>query len=156
MARLDVTGKSNKMPNYSERGSAGTGKTKIIHDYHSIQRDNSSKEERSSRGLGVQALTFTFYIAFLVLFVVAFYRYTAGMPLPTFTGLLNFIQTCPNVTLHPHIIGSIEADWGIFNFFRDFINTLTTIFGVGMYACSSIAQVILLLGWFLAWAFAIV
>lgn len=117
---------------------------------------SSRSIDSSTRGLGMKALTFVFYVFFLVLFIVAFYRFTVGMPIPTFTGLLNFIQTCPNVTLDPHFIGTISADWGIFNFLRDFINTLTTILGVGMYACSSVTQVIILVAWFLAWAFAIV
>ena len=119
-----------------------------------ISRDTGSYD--STRGLGMQALTFVFYIFFLVIFTVAFYRFTAGLPVPTFTGLLNFIQTCPNVTLDPHFIGTITADWGVFNFFRDFINTLTTILGVGMYGASCITQVILLIAWFIGWAFAIV
>lgn len=121
-----------------------------------IVQSISNTKTTSSTGLGTKALTFVFYIAFLVLFTIAFYRYTLDMPLPTFTGLLDFIQTCPNVTLNPHFIGTIDADWGLFNFIRDFINTLTTILGVGMYGASCITQVILLIGWFIAWAFGIV
>lgn len=121
-----------------------------------LESHSVASYDKPSQGLGLQLLTFSIYSIFLALFCVAFYRYTAGMPLPTFTGFLEFLPTIPNLTLSPEFLGSIAGDWGIFEFLRLFINSLISILGVGLYACSCILQVITFVSWFLIWAFGIV
>lgn len=81
-------------------------------------------------------------IVFVMLLVYALFRvfFSSGQTL-TFTGLLdtlaNFKAPFPNLSIANN---AITAEWGIFNFFKDFLNIFINIFDFATFLAKSMTN----------------
>lgn len=97
-----------------------------------------------------------FLVAFCFLLVVSVFRVANGGYALTFQSFLDSIQNMPSITdFVANLDLTITADWGIFNFLRDFINVLGTLTTSAMYITGLLMQVIVSIGWVIGWAFGI-
>ena len=77
-----------------------------------------------------------------LLFIIAFFRSVNGSEPLTFTGLLETLSNSPKIALTNFLDFSINGDWGFFDFFRDFINLLSSILSVIVWLFSQLIQCI--------------
>lgn len=92
-------------------------------------------------------------VIFIILCLFAFSSALMGRDSSlSFTGLLNSISSVPTIDMSKifDFVNDINitSDWGVFNFFRDFINNFVlSLLGVAIYFCTAIAQLIVFLVW---------
>lgn len=79
-------------------------------------------------------------LSICLLFVVAFFRSINGSDPLTFTGLLETLSNSPQIALTNFLDLSIGGDWGILDFFRDFINILGSVLSVVVWIFSQLIQ----------------
>lgn len=73
---------------------------------------------------------------------------TSGQEI-TFTYLMQVIQAAPNITIDLDFLNiSIGSDWGIFNFLREFINSLVGVATFGAWLCLNFIQIMIYLIYF--------
>ncbi len=95
-------------------------------------------------------------VAFCFLLIVSFFRIASGGYALTFQSFLDSIQNMPSITnFAANFDLTISADWGVFNFLRDFINMLGTLTGSAVYISSLLIQVFVTVAWVIGWAFGI-
>lgn len=115
-------------------------------------RDNRALYRRSVsafRSVGAFAGGFSniFYVIFFILFALMFYSYAFNMEQTyTFTGFLNAMSEVPQID-NSWIVNfsnlTIEGDWGLFDFFREFIiNTSIRIISFLLYMVTGIGQLL--------------
>lgn len=109
----------------------------------------------SQRGAGSSVLG----IVIGILLIAAFMSMLTGGQPKTFASLLETIQDCPQIDITFLLdwieVPRITADWEVFNFLRDFINSWLDLAG-GLWSFiffvgNGIVNFILLLIWFLRW-----
>lgn len=102
---------------------------------------------RSSQILGI--------ILVIMLIAVAIRFAMGSESIPTFTGFLETLTSAPeiNIPFLTQTTGIIMADWGIFNFIRDFINTLMQIVDVLIFFFNGILSVLTYVVYFFRWLF---
>lgn len=86
-------------------------------------------------------------VLFVILLLSALFSSLSGSPTSfTFSGLLEKLSTCPSLYgdwMTTLTDARIYNDWGVFNFFRDFLNMFMSILSVGVYMCTGIVQLLL-------------
>lgn len=96
-------------------------------------------------------------IILLVLICVALVRATLGGSYVSLTSFLDFMSKAPDIPLN--WIGifqtGIVGDWGAFNFFKGFLNSISQIIGAGLYLSTGIAQLVVFISYFIGFIFMI-
>lgn len=111
-----------------------------------MKNNNVSKSEVVSN---------VFVILFAILFIISLFRVMYNNELLTFTGLLETLSDAPTITLPAALDYTITADWGFFNFFRQFLNMFTSLFSVLVFVAAAIVQVVIYIYWILNYLFLI-
>lgn len=63
----------------------------------------------------------------------------------TFSSYLEFLSNAPTVDFTAvKVFNSITSNWGLFNFFRDFLNTLGAFSNVIFFVCANIINVLVM------------
>ncbi|HBP44123.1 MAG TPA: hypothetical protein DD621_05640 [Clostridiales bacterium] len=92
------------------------------------------------------------FIIFLLLLVISFVRLLFNSSLVTFTGFLDFLTTCPTITIPTSFYNSLSLagiDWGIFNWFRNFLNFFTSSFSFIIFIITNLINALSIVFWFL-------
>lgn len=87
----------------------------------------SNNHTSSFKGIGIFGLIFCF------IFVIAFANYlkTGQFSNISFKSFIEFLSSAPNIDISWSLVDlTIYAEWGIFNFLRDFFNWFTNMFEV--------------------------
>lgn len=94
-----------------------------------------------------------FKALFIVLFMVSFFNAVSGNGrIITFTGLLNALSEAPSIDISwiGHFMDlTIKNDWGLFDFFRTFLNQFMGIIGLMLYFVTGVAQIVVFFSYFL-------
>lgn len=94
----------------------------------------------AERGVGF------FHVVFLFLFVIMFFSVATGSNQEvTFTSLLEVLSDSPVISsdwVESFRDLSIGSDWGIFNFLKDFLNTIIQVIGFLLYIVNGLVQVV--------------
>lgn len=120
----------------------------------SQERQLSKRTKSSNRSMGNSVSSGGFFrIAFFVLFVLMFYSVATGSSQEvTFSSLLDILSGAPvidNSWVQSFRDLSISSDWGVFNFLRDFLNTLMQIISFALYIVSGLVQVVVYFAYFI-------
>ena len=87
-----------------------------------------------------------FKIVFFVLFIVMVFNVISSNDrVITFTSLLEGLEESPSVSskwVTSFAANTISSDWGIFNFLRDFINSLIPIISFFLFIINGLVQVV--------------
>ena len=97
-------------------------------------------------------------IVLLVLLVVVLIRRFKGVnSYPTFTGFLEYFTNikAPSIPFLSEVSNGITADWGWFNFFRDFLNGFMSIVDVLIFFVNGLISVVSYIVIFFNWLFAV-
>ena len=100
--------------------------------------------------------SFVFNILFLVfsiLFIISLIRTMTGAPVLTFAGFLESLTTVPQINLASFIDLTIVGDWGIFEFFRSFLNFFTSALSLLIYTATQLINLLMLIIWALKYFF---
>lgn len=92
-------------------------------------------------------------IVSVCLVLLALIRTINGGTPVTFSGFLEYVSNCPNITSRAWLDYTIYADWGVFNFLRDFLNIFTSLFSVLLYVFANLVQIVLYVGYFVSFIF---
>ena len=93
------------------------------------------------------------FLAFLII-ISLIRKVNAGTPV-TFSSFLNWLGDVNSFHLGVNISDfTISSDWGMFNFFKEFLNIFTTSFGVISFIGSNLINLLVFLGQFLLFLFA--
>ena len=151
MSKRDLNNFILKHDNYVYHRSSSHRPLNVAFDRSKFDKWKLSQYDRSESihltGVGV------FGVIFIILCLFAFSSALMGMESSlSFTGLLNSLSSVPTIDmskifdfLNDFII---TLDWGVFNWFRDFLNNFfLPLFGVAIYFCTAIAQLIVFLLW---------
>lgn len=106
---------------------------------------------RESPRLGFSILGLIFVVLILAVLIR---RFNNSDDIPTFTSLLEFLSNIktfeiPFLSFSPVSFG----DWGIFNFLRDFIASISQIVNVGVFICNGLVVLIQYIIVFCQWLF---
>lgn len=95
-----------------------------------------------------------FFLLFCILLIFSLVRIlNNGSPL-TLSSFLDYLSTAPQLVANGGFINlSIVADWGVFNFLRDFLNIFAGLLSCLIYLGSMIIQLITYIIWFLKYLF---
>ena len=78
-------------------------------------------------------------IMFLLLIITLFRTLIGrGDKILTFEGLLNFLNNFPSFDIENLPNLTINGDWGIFNFFRNFLNIYTGALNLLIFLCANL------------------
>lgn len=117
--------------------------------------DASEKRRVNSLRVGF----FTRLLGFIIVFLlcVGMYRVASGNSIPTFTDLLNLLQSTPPFQI-PLIASTISeslagADWGIANYFRTFLLGLAQSLDFIIWVVNCLIQVVQFLFHIIKWVF---
>ena len=83
-------------------------------------------------------------IIFLLLLSLNFYRVIVGNHTVSFSSFITFLSETDTFDI-PTLIRDLEivADWGVFNFLRDFFNTFIAIIQALLYICTLIGHIVI-------------
>lgn len=98
-----------------------------------------------------------FNIIFLVILVMCVIRFTFTNSTISFTGFLEFLQNCPSVQMPSSFINNltITESWGIFDFLRNFVNSLGTILGTVLWLIGNLLNGIVFIFYFIGFVFGV-
>ena len=106
------------------------------------------------KGKAKNIILFTGSCIMILLLFIALIRNAQGWQHLSFSSFLDYLTTSPTIIPSFSVTDfAIVSDWGIFNFFRDFFNIFTQTFGVLIWICSSIFNVLLYLFYFVRFIF---
>lgn len=92
-----------------------------------------------------------FTVVFMAIFLLAFFSAASGSDNTiTFTSFLNALADSPSIDtswIKTFNDLRISSDWGVFDFLRDFINTLMDIVSVMLWIITGVAQLIVYVGY---------
>lgn len=113
---------------------------------------NTKRNNLRSSYLGMCVSVFAVLLCFML--IVSLVRKTAsGDPL-TFSSLLNWLGNLRSFSLQVNISDfTIVADWGLFNFLRNFLNIFTTSFGILYFLGANLINLLIFIGQFLLFIF---
>lgn len=118
---------------------------------HLRTRDNTIVNKNDYTGLRI------FNIIFLVILIMCVIRFTFTSTTISFTSFLEFLQNCPSIEMPNSIINnlSITDSWGVFDFLRNFINSLGTILGTVLWLISNLLNGIVFIFYFIGFIFGV-
>lgn len=106
------------------------------------------------KGKAKNIILFTGSFIMILLLFIALIRNAQGWQHLTFSGFLEYLTTSPTIIPSFSITDfAIVSDWGLFNGLKDFLNIFTQLFGIIVWVCSSIINVLLYLFYFLRFIF---
>lgn len=118
----------------------------------------TSKTSTSSIVFILGALVVVILLAFILRYgqyadKIATGEISPGSILPTFSEFLDILSNSPTISPNFNIIPTILGDWGVFNWFRDFVNGLTTIIDFVLWLVQNLFLVLEYMFYFLKWVF---
>lgn len=120
----------------------------------SVGRDVSEEVDsvRESPRLGFSILGLIFVVLILAVLIR---RFNNSDDIPTFTSLLEFLSNIKTVEIPFLKFNPVTdlGDWGLFNFLRDFIASVSQIVNVGVFMCNGIIALIQYIVVFCQWLF---
>lgn len=118
---------------------------------HIRTRDNTIVNKKDYTGLHI------FNIIFLVILIMCVIRFTFTNTTISFTSFLEFLQNCPSIDMPSSLIKnlSITESWGVFDFLRDFINSLGTILGTVVWLIGNLLNGITFIFYFIGYIFGV-
>lgn len=85
---------------------------------------------------------------FLIIFIISVARSLFGGQSLSFSGFLNSLDSVPSIKINWTMIdGSIGGSWGIFDFFRTFLNSVIVVVNVLVYMLSLLLNLLIFLAW---------
>lgn len=93
------------------------------------------------------------FLVFSILFIISLIRTMTGAPTLTFAGFLESLTTVPQISVGGFVDLTIVGDWGIFEFFRSFLNFFANALSILIYAASQLINLIMLIVWALKYFF---
>lgn len=78
---------------------------------------------------------------------------TISSILPTFDGFLNTVANAPVINPVFNVISIAFGDWGVFNFFRDFLSTIVTVFNFLLWLAQNLIACLEYIFYFAKWLF---
>ena len=118
---------------------------------HIRTRDNTIVNKKNYTGLHI------FNIIFLVILIMCVIRFTFTNTTISFTSFLEFLQNCPSIDMPSSLIKnlSITESWGVFDFLRNFINSLGTILGTVVWLIGNLLNGITFIFYFIGFIFGV-
>lgn len=118
---------------------------------HIRTRDNTIVNKKDYTGLHI------FNIIFLVILIMCVIRFTFTNTTISFTSFLEFLQNCPSIDMPSSLIKnlSITESWGVFDFLRNFINSLGTILGTVVWLIGNLLNGITFIFYFIGFIFGV-
>lgn len=118
---------------------------------HIRTRDNTIVNKKDYTGLHI------FNIIFLVILTMCVIRFTFTNTTISFTSFLEFLQNCPSIDMPSSLIKnlSITESWGVFDFLRNFINSLGTILGTVVWLIGNLLNGITFIFYFIGFIFGV-
>ena len=119
------------------------------------------KYTRTKNNVVVDKNSYSFYrifnIIFLVILIMCTIRFTFTNTTITFTSFLEFLQNCPSIDLPKSFINNltITESWGVFDFFRNFCNSLGTILGTAIWLIANLLNGIVFIFYFIGFVFGV-
>lgn len=146
-----MSSKKKFTPARVERVSA----TDTFKSRYSVPRSQIEKLSKphlatSSIVLRVFALVF-----FLVLFTSLVIKLQGNSGTLTFESFINFLATAPQISPSFAVIPKFTADIGIFQFFADFINYVSTIINILVFLFKNLLNLVTYVVWFFGWVFCV-
>lgn len=92
------------------------------------------------------------FVLFLILFLISFIRLLFNSEVVTFTGFLDFLTTCPTISLPTSfydVLSLSNVDWGIFNFARNFIGFFGNSLSFIVFIITNLINCLSVVFWFL-------
>ena len=151
MSKRDLNNFILKHDNYVYHRSSSVRPLNVAFDRSKFDKWKLSQYDRSESNH--IAYVGVFGVIFIILCLFAFSSALMGRDSSlSFTGLLNSISSVPIIDMSKIFVFvndmNITLDWGVFNWFRDFLNNFfLPFFGVAIYFCTAIAQLIVFLVW---------
>lgn len=113
-------------------------------------------DRKSSISLGRNVVLCIFCFCALVSFVWAVTGTKSIFSFSTFLETLSNVPQIPTNWIRSFVNNTIESDWQLFNFFRDFLNRfIMPLLGVISFLCIGVAQLITYAIWFVGLLFGI-
>ena len=118
---------------------------------HIRTRDNTIVNKKDYTGLHI------FNIIFLVILVMCVIRFTFTNSTISFTSFLEFFYYCPSVQMPSSFINNltITESWGIFDFLRNFVNSIGTILGTALWLIGNLLNGIVFIFYFIGFIFGV-
>lgn len=116
------------------------------------QTDKLSKPRLATSSIVLRVLSLVFL---LVLFTSLVMKLQGNSSTLTFESFINFISTAPQISPSFAVIPKFTADIGIFQFFADFINYLSTILNILVFLFKNLLNLITYVVWFFGWVFSV-
>lgn len=92
----------------------------------------------------------------LLLVATLFQSLAGATPSLTFSGLLQYMSNAPELSGDWMLTLNdlrIYDDWGLFNFFRDFLNIIMTVLSSAVFLCTGVAQLIVYMAYIIGFLF---
>lgn len=116
-------------------------------------RWDKHSDERRVASSNVNFLLYFLYLSFCLLLIVCLFRVASGMEPLTFTALLEGLNNCPSIMPNGFVNLTIDGDWGIFEFFRHFLNIFTGGLSILLFTGALLVQVVVFICYFTGWFF---
>lgn len=157
MSKRDLNRFILKHDNYEYHRSFLYKPVSVAYDRSKFEKWKLSQYDRSeSNNIGGRGVL---GVVFIILCLFAFSSALMGRDSTlSFTGLLNSISSMPTIEMSKvfDFVNDlrITLNWGVFNWFRDFLNDFfLPLFGVALYFCTAVAQLVVFLVWIFKFIF---
>lgn len=96
----------------------------------------------NDKGSGLKIVFFIFTLIISIALIFSVIRISFGGSSLSFTSLLNYSANSPKVDISFVEYYRIGGDWGLFDFFRLFLNMIMSIFDIGVWLCKNIYNLV--------------
>lgn len=93
-------------------------------------------------------------LIFVILFLISYIRFCFNAGSVTFEGLLQFLNSCPQVDFNLALTAfTINGDWGLFEFLRNFFNIFGILIGFIVFLVGNLFNLFTFVFWFIKFIF---
>lgn len=116
------------------------------------QIDKLSKPHLATSSIVLRVLVFVFLLVLVTSLIMKLQGNSGTL---TFESFINFLATAPQISPSFAVIPKFTAEIGIFQFFADFINYLSTIVNILVFLFKNLLNLVVYVVWFFGWVFSV-
>lgn len=145
----------SKSVSSTTRVKAGRGSTSTVNSRSGSKSISLSSSSSWSFSLSASSIVRACAAIVLLLLCINMFMVLQGQENNkwTFSRLLYVLEGMPDLKLENWRLSTIVADWGYFNFFRDFLNLFVSPINTALFVIGGVATVITFCGYFLGYLF---
>lgn len=103
----------------------------------------------NEKGYGLKIIFSILALIFSIVLLFSVFRIVFGSDPVSFSALLNYAASTPQIDISYVDYLYIGGDWGLFDGLRSFLNTIMSVFNIAIWMCKNIANLLIVVFYYI-------